>query len=879
MAEIAAKPSIFGLARSRFGDISSAENVLLTGALSGSDADCSGLPPNERTVRGELLSWLCATAENDSKLTRRGISLLGAEIIGKVDLSWARISFPISAKRCVFRDEIILRQARMLFLALSGSSVKELTATRARFEDSVLVNDGFIAERGLDLEGAMISGNLECDGSIFIGRGLTLALNADGATVKGDVRLRHGFKAARGISLIGTCISGNLDCSGGQFAGDIAKDIPALNANRSRIGMSVVLSEGFKATGGVDLQNVAIGRNLECYGGVFVGSDRICALSANRAKVEGDVCLSAGFRAEGGADLVGVIVNGGLKCNAGKFTSHGKRDALNAEGARIEGAVFLRNPFKAEGGVNFASAKIGEHLDCQGGELIGWEKSLALDASGTEVKGSVGLNDGFKAAGGVKLVSAKINGHLNCSGGEFIGKKEILALDANGAEVKGGVFLRAPFKAKGGVSLASAKIDGHLDCGGGEFIRNEKILALNANGIKVKGGVFFRAPFKAEGGADLRQAQIDGSLDCRGGEFIWNKESPALNANGAKIMGTVSLVQGFKAEGGVNLVRAKIGVNLECDKGEFIGNANASAFVANGAKIDGSVNFRSDFVAVGEVDFDNAQIDGAFRWMKAKSPLEATLTLRWAKAGILLNSEDSWPNQGRLRINGFVYDQIDDGASPNAEVQLGWLHRQPQGKDEFLSQPYEQLASILGKMGHEEAAREVMIAKNKDHASHLHWRLEWLWYGFLGKFIGYGYRPWKAFYISLVVIGIGWLLFRLGFEWNLMTPTDDKAYAVASNTALQVAKQRTSQVRDTYPKFNAFVYSMETFVPLLKLGIGEHWTPNAHRGLKLPVGWLSLIGFPGTTGSLLRYYLWFHIIIGWVLTTLWVGGLTGLVKT
>ncbi len=29
----------------------------------------------------------------------------------------------------------------------------------------------------------------------------------------------------------------------------------------------------------------------------------------------------------------------------------------------------------------------------------------------------------------------------------------------------------------------------------------------------------------------------------------------------------------------------------------------------------------------------------------------------------------------------------------------------------------------------------------------------------------------------------------------------------------------------------------------------------------------------------LRWYLWCHIIAGWVLTTLWVGGLMGLLKT
>jgi hypothetical protein len=82
-------------------------------------------------------------------------------------------------------------------------------------------------------------------------------------------------------------------------------------------------------------------------------------------------------------------------------------------------------------------------------------------------------------------------------------------------------------------------------------------------------------------------------------------------------------------------------------------------------------------------------------------------------------------------------------------------------------------------------------------------------------------------------------------------------------------------LNETYPKFNACIYSLETFVPLVKLGVGDYWIPNAHGGATLRVGKNGLLKF----GSLLRCYFWFHIIAGWVLTTLWVGGFTGLIKS
>jgi hypothetical protein len=80
---------------------------------------------------------------------------------------------------------------------------------------------------------------------------------------------------------------------------------------------------------------------------------------------------------------------------------------------------------------------------------------------------------------------------------------------------------------------------------------------------------------------------------------------------------------------------------------------------------------------------------------------------------------------------------------------------------------------------------------------------------------------------------------------------------------------------EAYPKFNAFVYSLECFVPLVKLGMSEYWMPNANHGQEIRI--LKFIVF--RSGAVLRLYLWFHIIAGWVLTTLWVGGVTGLVKT
>ena len=83
------------------------------------------------------------------------------------------------------------------------------------------------------------------------------------------------------------------------------------------------------------------------------------------------------------------------------------------------------------------------------------------------------------------------------------------------------------------------------------------------------------------------------------------------------------------------------------------------------------------------------------------------------------------------------------------------------------------------------------------------------------------------------------------------------------------------KVSEEYPVFHAFFYSLESFTPLLKLDQSANWTPNANRSAEISSFHLKM----PFSGRFLRYYLYFHIAAGWLLTSLWVGAITGLVKT
>ena len=493
-------------------------------------------------------------------------------------------------------------------------------------------------------------------------------------------------------------------------------------------------------------------------------------------------------------------------------------------------------------------------------ELWGMRIDGMLDLTNAELKFS------FRAkqcafSENISLQDAQLRGFLllDC---------RIKSLNAGRAKISGAVLLRA-VKADGEVNLIWARIGGELDCVGAQFV-NAGGLALNANSARIDGSVFLFYPFMAEGEVNLLGATIGENLDCDGAHLS-NAGGLALNANGAKIEGNVFLVHHFKAEGEVNLRGATIGGNLECD-GARLSSAKRSALEASGAKIEGNAYLRRGFQAHGRVRLVGATFGGNLQIREASKAKRMILDLRLAQVGTFWDDEKSWPKAENLFLDGFRYERLFEDAPFEARKRKKWLSLQPRHR--FWPQPYEQLAAVLRQMGHEPEARQVMVEKNRDRARFTKvFHQSWWWYNVFGRLISYGYAPWRAFSMSVAMILLGTFLFHLGSAHDLISPIKESAYAKAQNGQLIVENGR-KKISEEYPTFNAFFYSLESFTPLLKLDQSANWTPNANRSTEI-----SSLHRTLPTGSLLRHYLYFHIASGWLLTSLWVGAITGLVKT
>jgi hypothetical protein len=241
----------------------------------------------------------------------------------------------------------------------------------------------------------------------------------------------------------------------------------------------------------------------------------------------------------------------------------------------------------------------------------------------------------------------------------------IRGLHADGLAVEGDLVLSGLICA-GEVRLLRARIRGVLSCTGAR-LENPNGNALSADGMTVEGDVFLRQGFHATGAVRLLGARIRGVLSCRGAR-LENPNGDALNADRMTVVESVFLDEGFHATGAVRLLRARIQGRLVCTEARF------------------------------------------------ENPNGIALNLEHARLGGIEDDEGSWPQRGRLRIDGLEYEGFAGDRTPtDARRRLEWLRRQ---LPDFRPQPYDQLARVFRRMGREADAVEVLIAKQEDLIRH-----------------------------------------------------------------------------------------------------------------------------------------------------------------
>tara|TARA_R110001592_G_scaffold6534_3_gene35089 strand:+ start:1165 stop:2790 length:1626 start_codon:yes stop_codon:yes gene_type:complete len=471
-----------------------------------------------------------------------------------------------------------------------------------------------------------------------------------------------------------------------------------------------------------------------------------------------------------------------------------------------------------------------------------------------------------------------------------------------------------------GIQLVGARITGTLDLEGAVLDRPLLLIAcifierLTFRGAKIKSLVFGACTLpgisadrlSVEGWLSFKDTtvtgetrvpgvRVTGDMNCDKATFT-NKGGKAVFADGMEVGGLLSF-NGATVVGETRIQGAKIIGPIECSKATFT-NPDGRAFNADGATVGGDLFFRGAALVgetgllgasiAGDVDCsyatftsesgrgfcaDDLKVGGRLIFRELKAPVVGEMSLNHASVNSLFADGSGWPNPGLLDLDGFRYRAL--GAYHPWTILLGWIERQ--SLRGFTPQPYEQAMKVYREAGHIADAREMGIAKMEAYRKYGDLSpAERVWLWIAGPLIKYGYKPWRALYCALGVFALSVFVFAYAFDAGHMEPSKERVYLHECYQLEEPSQPCAGWERPArwwvlaspyrlpvdYPAFNPITYSLDTIIPIVDLHQESYWLPRDTK----PGGWFF------------RAWHWLHIGLGWMLTTLFVTGLTGIVK-
>ncbi len=458
----------------------------------------------EGTIDG---AWLTEVLRDDrADVYRYGVMIVGARIVGDVNLRDCDLSRPIGLASCQLGPHRIdLRGARTRAVRLNRTHCRH------------------VAAKGVHVAGG--------------------PLDLFGARVPGGVDLNRGT------------VEGQLDCRQARLGRAApANGQPGLSLVNARLERSLQMREA-EIQGGLHMVDVTVGGVVDATAAHILNPGAV-AIDARGAHFEGSVVMAQGFVAEGRCGFEDAMIGGSLRCAQSRF-SYPEGQALSAGGIDVRGGLVMHD-LVAEGEMTLSGATIRRTINL-GGARIDNPGGHALRLDWATVNGGLYLRRGFSAAGEIRLVGAAIGGDIDAFESSFTNPTGY-SLNAARVRLTGTLFLTGA-RSEGTMRLDGASIGGNVKGGDARLVA-PGALALDARGVHVVGNVGLGPGLIAQGEVRLPGAVIEGDLDAAGAELrcpAGDGTGNALDANSANISGRLVLDDGFRAEGVVVLRGATAG--------------------------------------------------------------------------------------------------------------------------------------------------------------------------------------------------------------------------------------------------------------------------------------------------------------------------------
>ncbi len=454
----------------------------------------------------------------------------------------------------------------------------------------------------------------------------------------------------------------------------------------------------------------------------------------------------------------------GLLLGAGPEPGPGERPALRLSGASITGTLDLRFA-DVTVPVVLADCHFAEAPLMQGAEFR--ELSFSdcvlpgLHAGAVRVHGRLVLSR-CRLSGPLVLTRAEIHSDLDLT------HTEINAPDGEAISAvrltTGGDLLGTHLTVHGGVRVTGASISGEFELQGAR-LSNPGRVALDAYHAQITEDFTFHPGFSAEGRIIISGATVAAAIGFCGARLD-NPGDIALEAVDVTVSRNFDLGVGLKVNGGIKLDGSRIGTRLSFH--------NADVTLPTGTALSlrllqaRETDLRTHQQIAGTVDASNAQL------------------------GVLYDSPATWP--ARLRLTDTAYESL---ATPlPATERLAWIQR---GAGGYLPQPYEQLAAAYRRLGHEDEARTVLLAKQRHRRSTLPWHAR-VWGYLQDATVGYGYRSARAALWIITLLALGTSFF-----------------STHRPAALEA---------DKAPPFSPVFYTLDLLLPIIGFGQKAAFAPH-----------------------------------------------------
>lgn len=174
----------------------------------------------------------------------------------------------------------------------------------------------------------------------------------------------------------------------------------------------------------------------------------------------------------------------------------------------------------------------------------------------------------------------------------------------------------------------------------------------------------------------------------------------------------------------------------------------------------------------------------------------------------------------------------------------------------YLPQTYDMVAQVYQRQGRRADAIAMYMAREDDALYYGDVSgVEDTWRALLRYTTGYGYRLNRTFLLALVFILAGTLVFDIAYQNHAIVPA---SVDVLVNKPYTEAHQPPPD----YPKFDAFMYSFDVFIPIVDFKMEPFYLPK--RG----TFW----------GSVAWVVMWIEIIGGWLLSTLFISAVASVIR-